>query len=525
MSADQPGNQQPQDAVEAEVAKAESQQWERLSPRMLLIHPIREVGRFLPAIIGVFIASNAGRDDGMPPWLTAITVAVPILLGLLRWYLTRYRITPDQIQLRKGLFQRTTHTAPVDRVRSIDVTATPLHRVLGLAVIAIGTGADESSFKLEGMDAAAAPRLRDDLLHRRAIVRRDEGEAPLPVDSDSGHSEPDQTLLRLNPAWIRYAPFGPSGLIAAGAIFALGGQLTRDLNVIPGQKWIESTSENLYTRFGAVLLIALGVLAAILLVVLLSLVAYALSYWGFTVTRNLRGRTLHVRRGLLTTRSTTLEEKRIRGVVLNEPLSFRMVGAGRLSALATGLGHEGNDSVQSDLLVPPAPAGVARQVGQEVLQASDLFATPLLGHGPAAVRRRWTRALTGGIVVAALWVGGVLLWFPSAGYAALGLLPILLACGLAADRARGLGSALTERFLLVRSGSLFRHTDALQRTGTVAVTLRRSFFQRRAGLTTLVVASAAGHEAYGVIDLPAQRAEGLAGQLLPNEVLAPFVRG
>ena len=35
---------------------ATAAQWRRLSPRMLLVHPVIELGRAIPALIGVFVA-------------------------------------------------------------------------------------------------------------------------------------------------------------------------------------------------------------------------------------------------------------------------------------------------------------------------------------------------------------------------------------------------------------------------------------------------------------------------------------
>ena len=41
----------------------QSQQWQRLDPRMLLVHPVRELIRFLPAVIGVFLAGTASGNE------------------------------------------------------------------------------------------------------------------------------------------------------------------------------------------------------------------------------------------------------------------------------------------------------------------------------------------------------------------------------------------------------------------------------------------------------------------------------
>ena len=43
------------------VEIARDAEWQRLDPRMLLIHPIKELMRFLPVVVGIFIAGSAVR--------------------------------------------------------------------------------------------------------------------------------------------------------------------------------------------------------------------------------------------------------------------------------------------------------------------------------------------------------------------------------------------------------------------------------------------------------------------------------
>ena len=38
---------------------ARDAEWQRLDPRMLLVHPVREVMRFLPVLVGLFVAGTA----------------------------------------------------------------------------------------------------------------------------------------------------------------------------------------------------------------------------------------------------------------------------------------------------------------------------------------------------------------------------------------------------------------------------------------------------------------------------------
>jgi putative membrane protein len=97
--------------------------------------------------------------------------------------------------------------------------------------------------------------------------------------------------------------------------------------------------------------------------------------------------------------------------------------------------------------------------------------------------------------------------------AALGV-PITLA--LAADRARALGHALVDGHVVVRSGSLNRRREALETAGVIGWNLRSTWFQRRAGLTTLVATTAGGRQAVTAIDVPEPIALALAREAHPK---------
>ena len=138
------------------------------------------------------------------------------------------------------------------------------------------------------------------------------------------------------------------------------------------------------------------------------------------------------------------------------------------------------------------------------------------------MRRRYTRALMGALVLpvaaVALAVTTPVDWWV--------VLPTLLALPiallLAADRYRRLGHALSEGYLVVRSGSLRGRRDVLQRSGIIGWNVQQSWFQRRAGLVTLVATTAAGHQAYAAIDIPEPLAIAFADTAVPD-LVTPFL--
>ncbi|MEO6144662.1 MAG: PH domain-containing protein [Dermatophilaceae bacterium] len=483
--------------------------WRRLSPRMLLVHPVRELGRYIPALLGLVVAGRS-VGDGELWWLGPLGVVVVIALSVLRWATTRYRITPEQVQLRTGLLQRKTVATPADRVRSVDVTASPLHRLLGLAKVDIGTGSHDigSGLSLDSLPAAEAAALRAELLHRSPAALGPEPQEGAVANGD------DIELARLDPRWVRFAPFTMSGVLGAAAILGVGWNLLDRLDVTPTDVGpVRGVIDHL-ERTVIWLDILQGLLALAALVTILAIGGYVLSYWGFRLTRHAQG-TLHITRGLLTTRATSIEERRLRGVELAEPLLLRAVHAARLSGITTGLKSRGGADGGSSLLLPPAPRAVARDVAAQILRNAAPLDVSLTAHGPAARRRRFVRALLPPLLLVAgagvaMWSGG------PAWLLVVAVMTVPFAVLLAADRYRSLGHALSGGTLVTQQGSLDRRRDVLECEGVIGWNLRESFFQRRAGLATLTATTAAGRQQYAVTDLPLSQAVSLGNRVLPG---------
>jgi putative membrane protein len=519
------------------VTAADRGAWRRLDRRMLLIHPIQEIPRALPALFAAFVAGNGGGQGLI--WI-AVALAITLGLALSRWFTTRYRVTEDRVEVSSGLFRRRVRAVSRDRIRTVDVTARAMHRLLGLARVEIGTGRSDreegGGVRLDGLTATQAAGLRAELLHRpRPAPPADAAHAPgatAPGATAPGTpapaapapataEEPELELARLDSSWIRFAPFTLSGLVSVGVVLAFLLNVANEAHFDP-QNW--GPARHLADRLGhaPVALAALALLVlALVAVVVASTVGYALAFWDFRLTRH-PGGTLHVTRGLITTRATTIEERRLVGAEISEPLLLRMVAGARLIAIATGLRVGRGAERGGSLLVPPAPRAEVLRVAAEVIAAQEPVTCPLTAHGPRARARRHTRALAGwALLVAALavvhWAIAGPWWLP---VAALALLPVALL--LAADRYRSLGHAVAGGRLVAGRGSLIRRRSAVAAEGIIGWNLERSFFQRRAGLATLTATTAAGEQHYAVQDVEIGEALRLAEELLPG-LAAPFL--
>lgn len=458
--------------------------WQRLDPRMLLVHPLRELTRFLPVLIGIVVAGSAGGREGMR-W-ELLGVAVPVALGVWRYLTTTYRLVDGRVELRRGLLQRSVRTAQLDRVRTVDLTASLVQRLLGLTTVRIGTAAagSDHDLDLDGLPVARAHALRASLLDRPQVPASDTS---------------DDVLLRLDPGWARYAPLTTGGLAAAGALLAL---LTQ---VLPDSAFrLDRLPDLAPAGWGWVGLVAVGVLVVLVVSAALAVAGYLVTHWDLALTRS-PGQ-WHLRRGLTTAKETAVDVARVAGVDLDEPWGLRLAGAATTSAVVTGLDSEEGGTL---LLVPPAPSAIAVRVGGEVLGSVAPLSVPLRPHGPAAVRRRWVRALGPAIIVLLASAGLVAAALVPTGWLVPTVAGVAGAAGLAHDRARSLGHALEAGFLVARSGSLLRRREVLAVEHVIGWTLRDTLLQRRAGLVTLEATTAGGRQRTRVLDVLESDALGL----------------
>lgn len=465
-------------------------QWQRLSPLMLLVHPVHEVIRQIPVLLGSFVLGTATGNHMVAVAVLALTVGI----GLLRWFTTSYRIGATDVQLRTGILQRKILSVPRTRIRSISTDARLLHRVLGLTVLRLSTGQEakgDAAFALDAVQADQVPRLRAVLL----------AESLAPTDDNA--SEPGRVLTRWQPSWLRYSPLSFTGLAmilaAVGLAYQVGaGAALQDSTI--AESGLDAAE-----RFGVAASVAVAVAVVLVASVVLSVTQSLLTYGNLELRRD--AEVLHLQHGLLRAREHTFDMRRLRGGTVREPLLVRLFGGARLDAVMTGVGGSGEASV----LLPPCPKNTATGVLTELIDEPDAVNGSLRRHGAAATRRRWTRAL------ALPGIAAVVLPFVSVPTWTWAVWTVFAVCCalLAFDRARALGHRVGDGWLVAQAGSVQRRRDCIAAPGIIGWTVRQTFMQRRSGVATLIAATAAGVKHYQVIDVPADQAWSIAASASP----------
>ncbi|MCC8481014.1 PH domain-containing protein [Streptomyces globisporus] len=488
--------------------------WHRLDPRTVLVTALVVAGVVAGAAIPVTLGLT--RWFSLPVAVLQMLAGAVLVIGVaagadrVRWHRTRYRIGTERVDLHTGLLLVKRRSLARSRIRTVDLTANLMLRLLGLVTVRIGTGeqGSESTLVLDPVTRAEGERLRLLLLERAATA------------SPGVHREGE--LAVLDPRWIRYAPVSfvapMLGGAAAGAVMQVSDWIGAQGQVI---EWVGDRFRETPLLWTIIVL----VLAALVAGVLGALGLWIEMWWNYRLEREAGG-TLRVRRGLFTSRSISVEEARLRGVDLVEPLGVRLLGAARLDAITTGLAkdHEAKNADHNTLL-PAAPRTRADSVAADVLREPDTPTGAALTPHPRAARGRrlrWSLAAALGPVLILTLLGAlltpVLLWI-ALGCAAVG---VPVAVVLALDAYRGLGHALSGRYLVTRSGTVRRSTAALERAGVIGWTVKQSVFQRRAGLLSVTATTAAGGGAYTAHDTDASEGLTFAAEAVPG-LLEPFL--
>lgn len=308
--------------------------------------------------------------------VVALLILLSPLAGLLHRRSVRYRVCEEFVEFRVDLVLSSGRRLRRERLRTVDVTASPLHRLFGMAELTAGTGQggdDKERVKLAPLPRHEAERLR------RLLLGRPEPDAP----------RTDSTVLAaIDWSWLRYAPVSFAAPAIGAALFGLVLKLVDRFD-------LEKTAfEYVIGVFGdGRLWLAVPVVSAAVLAVgmLGSLVWFVEQWWDYRLEEEPSGITLHCRRGLFTTRSISIEQRRLRGVDLAEPLGSRPFGAARVDAVGTGIRKAEGDkkAVGYSTLLPAAPRGTADRVAAGILrEEASPTAVTLCAHPGRAAQAR-----------------------------------------------------------------------------------------------------------------------------------------
>jgi putative membrane protein len=323
------------------------------------LHPLTPLLRgwkFFAVAVAV-LGQDALRDFNLKLFGIQLggAIVLGILLGLLSWWFTKYRIEGDVLRVDSGFLFRRSRRIRLDRLQAVDIVRPVLARVLGVAELRLEVaGGGRTEAPLAYLSEAGAHKLRAELLARAAGLDADTPEAP-------------ESRLVSVPASVLFA----STILSAPFLVSL-----------LGFAGVAVTTVYLREIVGLAFLVpwALGGIGV--------LWQQFVSEYGFTVSESPDG--LRIRKGLLDTVAQTVPPGRVQGVEIEQQFLWRPNGWVRLSVDVAGYGRGDNDGQKSSTLLPVAPWPVARGLLQRILPGVDVDSVPRVMAPRSA---RWLRPI------------------------------------------------------------------------------------------------------------------------------------
>src|SRR5262245_25798069 len=100
---------------------------------MLAVFPLKQASTLVPLLA---VALIGGRGTGNWQLFAAVAPGAAVLVvGAAHWFTVRYRVSQDRVELRGGLLRRQQRSVRRDRIRTVDLRASPVHRLFGLSIV------------------------------------------------------------------------------------------------------------------------------------------------------------------------------------------------------------------------------------------------------------------------------------------------------------------------------------------------------------------------------------------------------
>ncbi|GAA1596560.1 PH domain-containing protein [Kribbella sancticallisti] len=282
-----------------------------------------------------------------------------ILLGALSWWFTKWQLTEDAIRVDSGFLFRRTRIIRFDRIQAIDVAQPFVARLFGMAELRMDVaGGGKSDGRLSYFTYDEAQKLRGLLLVRA------KGEQA--IEQQTQQPEPEPLLVV------------PTGRLLGATLLS-----STVLGSAAALIWliVATTVLEFHVGLFAGLPLLLGVVQPIW--------KQVVGNHGFTLSETQDG--LRTKRGLFDVQRQTIPPGRVQGLLITEPLIWRLIGWSRVDldiAGVAGSQADGEDDNEGAQLLPVGERQEVAGVLARVLPGLDLAAIEM-HRAPA--RAKWLR--------------------------------------------------------------------------------------------------------------------------------------
>ena len=451
------------------------------------------VRQLWPILLIVFVRPSEQRGE-FSLYVFLGVLFIMLVSSLISHFFFSYWIDGDTFHVREGWLSKKNKTIPIDRIQSLNVEQTMLHRITDTGKVLVETaGSSKAEVEIRAVSMAQVEALRGQLFGR-AIHR-------IETDAQEASNEEAQPLFTLGVIDLLKIGLSQNHLRTIGVVLVVIIGFLDDLQnqwgLLPEGK-LEEVGEAVQSMMW------LGILGALLTVgvIVASVIRILVTHADLALYFN--GRRFRLNAGLLTIRETVVSIQKLQSLTWSENPLQRLFGLYHLVfAQASAEGTQGRQQVG----IPGLYAGQLKQILDRVFLSEDRRGGTWRGIDRRYAWRYWL--LAGLVPGLALIVIGVVSPYP---VWMAGLLWTAYALWPARQRWKRYRWYLNGDILILKRGWLTPHTTLLPIYKIQSVSLHQSPVQRLHDLVTVTIHSAAGTEA--IPYLPRLQAAALQRYLL-----------
>jgi putative membrane protein len=412
---------------------------------------------------------EGGEQGEFYEWLITGVSVLALLAGVFRFFYFRFYILHNELVVKKGWLKKETLTIPLQKIQTVHIEQSLLHEVLQIVKLSIDTaGSTKTEVTIDALRRPMAEALRYQLLEGLT----EEGKAQ-PAEATGG------PLFRLTGMDLFRLSLSANHLEAFFLLLSFGLGIIENLRNISDNAFSDAEG---FVRAGNILLYLYFIPVLLITIFLISTARIVFKYYDFTVFGSTAG--YRIKSGLTNVKERTVAFRKIQYV------SWRASWIRRLMKLWVLEYHISGSDEQKRAQKVQVP--VTRTENVPVLVRNYYPLPNPAGREAVHIHPSfiYRRVLVTGLFPTAALMG---IFWPLWGAGALVFVGYALLIALhAVQYQRKFRLWTFDEEVLIRKGFLGEGFLLLQWHKVQTVVLRRSLYERRHGLATLVLHTASG---------------------------------
>jgi len=402
------------------------------------------------------------------------------IYGVVAFFKYYFYLEEDELIIKSGVFGKKLVNIPFERIQTIDFEQNIVHQIFNVVALKIDTaGSAKSEFKFDALDRKTAEELRTMILQKKKNLVKSSSAVIL---QDEPLVEKAETIFTLSPLDLVKVGITENHFHSFWLIFAAVMYFMQSVDDLGYNVWnyLEDFNESIF--FKSVALIASAIVFFIVISFLYSLIRTILRYYNLKFQRTDTG--FKIIAGLFNRREVAARDNKIQIMNWSQNLLQKFI-----KLFEINLKQASSVQVKSkkSIIVPGSYMQQIDDVQSYLFRKGELDG---LEFKKVSVHYFYRRAI---FLSFALIVVSTILFLVDKQLVLTGLIPLFSIWILSSYLSYKKKKYAVNDFVLQTNGGVYGHGHSLMKLYKVqSVKIKRNLYQRRRGLSTIIVYTASG---------------------------------